>query len=482
MKSALMIAYWFPPEGHAAVYRPLRFLRNLPASGWVGRVLAGAAQFDRYDPGLLHQVPEGTEVVRVAGEDVWQWFQRKRGERLRHAAPDAGSAPSAMVSPRKAPSAPSWTERAATVRSQLRSAVRHAESWWYHPDTQRPWIRPAVRAAVAMCATSRPDVLWATGPPWSAFIVAQRVSRLTRVPYVLDFRTSWTIVPSPFEALRPAWAQRRDRRVLRELLHGAQAVTFFYEAEAECFWRMFRGALDPSRVHVIPNGFDGDVEPFVESGAPKFTILYAGTLSDYGYEGFVEALAQFIAAEPARAKQVAVRFVGEIDPSFVTRLNDLRLSDVVSVGPPVSHEQVGRLQRAAHALLMLERKPSHKGYELLAGAKLFGYLKAGKPILGVVPHGEAERVLRDVGVTTIADAASVEAIRRVLEAMFQTWCSGGLAALVPDRTACERYSGRRQGAALARALDGLPPLRPFVPGIHDVAPSLRAEFAAEGWA
>ena len=75
--------------------------------------------------------------------------------------------------------------------------------------------------------------------------------------------------------------------------------------------------------------------------------------------------------------------------------------------PHVSHAEVARLQREAHALLMLERRPSHTGYELLAGAKLFGYLKAGKPILGFVPHGEAERVLRDVGVSTIAEATSV---------------------------------------------------------------------------
>ena len=43
---------------------------------------------------------------------------------------------------------------------------------------------------------------------------------------------------------------------LWRLLTGAQAVIFFYAAEAECFWRMYAGALDVSRIHVIPNGFD----------------------------------------------------------------------------------------------------------------------------------------------------------------------------------------------------------------------------------
>jgi hypothetical protein len=35
---------------------------------------------------------------------------------------------------------------------------------------------------------------------------------------------------------------------------------------------------------------------------------------------------------------------------------------------------------------------------------------------------------------------------------------------------------------MTRALEGLPPLQPFVPGAVDVVPSLRAEFAAAGLA
>ena len=133
-------------------------------------------------------------------------------------------------------------------------------------------------------------------------------------------------------------------------------------------------------------------------------------------------------------------------------------------------------------MLMLERKPTHKGFELLAGAKLFGYLKAGRPILGVVPPGEAARILRHVGVSTIADASSVEAICAALETIFSAWCDGRLASLVPDPEVCEQYSARHQTAALARALDGVPSQQPFVPGAVDVVPSLRAEFAAAGWA
>src|ERR1700736_691932 len=233
MKSVLMIAYWFPPEGNAPVYRPLRFLRNLPAFGWTGGVISGGNQFERYDRELLNQVPQGTEIIRVADGDLWQSIQRKRSQRLRNTTAGSKSPVAARES----------AGRTVTVRSRVRGLVRKAESCWYHPDMQRSWIRPAVDATQATCARIRPDVLWATGPPWSAFIVARRAAESTGITYVLDFRTSWTIVPSSFEAMRPAWAQKRDRRMLRDLLGNAQAVTFFYEAEAECFWRLYKDSL-----------------------------------------------------------------------------------------------------------------------------------------------------------------------------------------------------------------------------------------------
>jgi glycosyltransferase involved in cell wall biosynthesis len=465
MKTVTMIAYWFPPEGNAAVYRPLRFLRNLPAFGWQGHVVAGGATFGRYDPALLNQVPPGTEIVRVAGGDLWQTIQSARSARIR--VEPAGV--DHVISADHGRGGRPWH---AALRSRAVAVARTAESWWYHPDMQRSWIRPAVREALAMCARRRPTVLWATGPPWSAFVVAQKVAKRSRIPYVLDFRTSWTIVPSAMEALRPAWAQARDRRQLHGLLQDAQAVTFFYAAEAECFWRLYRSALDATRIHVIPNGFDGAVEPFTAPSADTFTIVYGGTLSDYRYDTFLEALVLF---RKTHGRAIAVHFVGEQDASFLRRIDELGLTDIVSARPPVSNAELSQLQRHAHALLMLERPPTHKGHELLAGAKLFGYLKTGRPILGVLPDGEAARILRDVGVTTIADAASPGHVCSVLETLFNGWSTGRLASFVPDPQACERYSATAQTAALARALDGLPALQPFVPGAVDVVPSLRAE-------
>jgi hypothetical protein len=40
MKSVVMIAYFFPPEGNVGSYRPLRFARHLPFFGWQPTVIS----------------------------------------------------------------------------------------------------------------------------------------------------------------------------------------------------------------------------------------------------------------------------------------------------------------------------------------------------------------------------------------------------------------------------------------------------------
>ena len=70
MKSVIMIAYHFPPEGNAGSYRPLRFVRHLTAQDWQPTVITLKTDFyERYDPSLLSLVPNDVDVIRVANRD-----------------------------------------------------------------------------------------------------------------------------------------------------------------------------------------------------------------------------------------------------------------------------------------------------------------------------------------------------------------------------------------------------------------------------
>ena len=471
MKSVILLAHAFPPEGNAGTYRPLRFVRHLTKAGWHASVVSTEMErYERYDPGLLTLVPDETEIIRVRAWDPWQALQRRRSRRSQ--VPASGAPVEHVVKPKVA--------HQSRLRSLLREIVHTAEAWCYHPDTEMGWIRPAVKATVELSMRKRPQALWATGAPWSSFLVARQASRQTGVPYVLDFRSSWTLVPNDFESRRPAWAQHRDRRTLYTLFTDAQAVIFAYDTEAECYWRAYQGALDAARIHIIPNGYDGTIENFVAPTGDKCVILYAGTL-DYRYDTLLQALYWFKQSNPVRASQLRLLFVGEGVEPLAREAAKLALSDIVQTRSPVPYAEIAALQQEAHALLILGRPSTMKGHDMLAGAKLFGYLQAGRPIVGVLPQDEGKKILARVGVPTVADVTSLSEIVAVLRQLLDAWSTKTLSRLVPNPSACEAYSAERQTAAIMPALEGAPAIAPFVPGSVDVPPSLRQELSSKDW-
>jgi glycosyltransferase involved in cell wall biosynthesis len=466
-----MIAYCFPPEGNAATYRPLRFVRHLRDVGWEPAIITLKTTFyERYDPELLSILPSAIQVVRVHSRDPWQAIQTWRAQRIQeNIAPLPSDGAASIFAAQRTP-----------VRSFIRKTTRKLEACCYHPDLAMGWIRPAVRATLRLCSTMRPDVIWATAGPVSSFVVAQRASRYTGLPYILDFRDPWTITCTEFEALRPEWAKRLDRYRMYKLLEGARAVVVRSAAEAECYYRFYKGALNSSQIHIIPNGFEGKIDKFLMPNGDRCKVLYTGNVSDYRYDTLLQALYLLKQSSPEEARQLSLIFVGEGSDVLAEKAASLGVADLIERSGPIGHAEVARLSRAAHALLVFGRPATLKGYELLAGAKLFAYLKSGLPIIGVLPSDETRNILKQVGVSTIADVDSVPGIVAMLRQVLNAWSKGDLSSFCPTPIACEIYSAERQTAALVRAFEGRPAAETFVPGSVEIPESLREDLLERG--
>lgn len=447
-KSIVMIAYYFPPEGNAAVYRPLRFVKALVKAGWHATMVSCEPnRYERYDPKLLAQVPTEARIVRVRGRDLWRALQARREVRAKKELAGLSTEEVRQVE----------AGHQAWWRSRLRELVRIAEAWVYRPDMAMAWIKPATRETIKFCHRNRPNVIWATIGPLSAGVVAYRTSMAMEIPYVLDFRDPWGLEYYAQEARRPAWAKEIDNRMMSQLFKRAQAVVFMFESVAQAYMRTFPGVLDKERIHIIPNGFEGAVEPFECAPGDRCTVVYAGTISTYRYDTMLEGLVLLKRRNPTRAAQLRIRFFGEGLQKLAAQVADVDLRELFEIMPPVPSAEVRRIQQEAHALLVLGRTSGRKGHELVAGAKLFGYLQAGRPIIGIVPHDETRRVLGHVGSPFIADADSPVEVAAVFEKVIEAWSNRTLERFVPNRTACEAYSASRQISDLIAALTGASP-------------------------
>lgn len=458
-----MIAYFFPPEGNAGTYRPLRFARALTKMKWRACVISNDPyRYERYDSELLTLIPQEVEVHRVRGLDIWRAIKASRENRVQAEISDSSDKNSEI----------NYSAQSIGFRARAREFVRKLEQCYYLPDAFRPWIRPAVRTSIRVCQSKQVNVIWATIGPISAGVVAYQVSKETGVPYVLDFRDPWGLNYYTHETSSPKFAMDKIRRTMHRIFRGAQSVVFLFDSVAECYQRSYPGALEDKKIHIIPNGYEEPLEEFSVAPGKKCQILYTGTVTTYRYDTLLQALAALKKTHPTQASHLRMLFVGEGMRDLQKKIENLGLSEMIQTMPPTSHGEIRRLQQEAHAFLILGRPLERKGHELVAGAKLFEYLKARKPIVGVLPRDETRKVLDHVGVLTLADADSLPAIVEVFQQIVDAWTNGTLAALLPDRVACQTYSSESHTAALIRALEGNTAEKPFHAGVVKIPLSL----------
>src|SRR5205823_2612600 len=69
-RRVLFLSYMFPPVGGGGVQRSLKFVKYLPASGWMPTILTvRPIAYYVYDPELIREVPPGAEIIRTGSAD-----------------------------------------------------------------------------------------------------------------------------------------------------------------------------------------------------------------------------------------------------------------------------------------------------------------------------------------------------------------------------------------------------------------------------
>jgi glycosyltransferase involved in cell wall biosynthesis len=258
------------------------------------------------------------------------------------------------------------------------------------------------------------DVVLTTGEPYSSFLIARAIARRIGVPFVLDMRDPWTLLP--YRADRPAplraWIEQwQEARALE-----ASAACIFANRAVDAYAARFPQLRE--KFHYVPNGYDpadfAGVEP---RRFDRFTIVHNGTFLP-GYrtaDTFLYALRRVVDEEPSLRTRMRVQLVGKIGAE--RQLTDrLGLQDVVTHAGYRPHRESLSYVTGADALLLVGG--SHRWEET---GKIFEYLAAGRPILALIePAGAAADLLRRTPATVriVPRQAEIETAAAIRQMVF----------------------------------------------------------------
>lgn len=431
-KKVLVITYYWPPSGGSGVQRWLKFVKYLPAFGWKPVVFTPEnPSFDVRDESLIKDVPAEAEVIRFPIWEPYSIFFKLSslfgGKRE--------AKPTNLVS------------------GKNKSVFQKVSTWvrgnFIIPDPRVFWVRPSAKFLTTFIHDNKIKTVITTGPPHSIHLIGLRLKEANpSLQWIADFRDPWSEWGLLDSLMVGTTARSRHRKLEHKVLSTADKVltiTPFYVRHFE--------RLGNRKVTFIPNGYDeDDFKNLQHVRGNNFVIRHVGIVNEKcDPRPFMNAIKELCAAQPPFHSKVKIDFVGEVHNQFRAFVQeDVLLSGITTFTPPVPHKQLIALYGTASMLLLVLH--GYKDAEGYMPGKLFEYLAAGLPVIGVGPtEGDAGALLKQTKAGVMFEADQVEQIKAEMLREFNRW-QGSDSAHLELRPGAARYSRRALAEELTQFL------------------------------
>lgn len=431
----LVVAYYFPPMGLSGVQRIAKLVKYLPANGIDVTVLTvQPGAYFAFDPSLESEVHNsGAHVVQTRSIDPTQLFGQQRTVEL--------------------------------PPESRRSSFSRLSEWFFQPDNKIGWYPFAMRTGTRLLNEEPHDLVFATAPPYTALLVGSKLAKRFSLPLVVDFRDDWVGNPRHTypTRLHKKWAFKMEASVLQ----SADGIHVINDVIEEQLSGRHPGCSE--RLNIVPQGFDP--ADFVDvphpNNVPKgdqrqaskthnCTFLYTGIFYDAQRpDTFLQAFAAAAQASTEFKTRARASFVGLVPAYIHEMVRELGIESCVSIHGYLDHAETIQAQKEADILWLTIGRRS--GSEGISTGKLYEYLGAGKPILGLVPQGVARQTLEASQVGFISDPDSVEEASVKLLELFKLWKQDELPGPAPSAF-LKTYDRSEQARQMAHIFQSLVPL------------------------
>jgi len=278
------------------------------------------------------------------------------------------------------------------------------------PDPFVGWVVPAFLRGLSIVRRKRVQVIVATGPPFTSFLLGAALARATGVGLVLDYRDPWTAYgwvrkghPAPgLHRLLERWCAKH-----------ASALVFASQMMKDEYERHLKVPIGRDQ-YVITNGHHG-VEPRVRGSLCNAyrRIVYAGTL--YGERSvmlLVGPLLELMQDGTIKPGSVRIEVFGAISRGDAKKLDKLGARDLVIERDQLEYSEIIAEMKEADVLFL----PSGSDVMYALPYKLFDYLTARRPILAVAPReSELARFMKELDCGVTADISNPSDIQDALK-------------------------------------------------------------------
>lgn len=410
-------------------------MKYLPSFGWKPYVLTVKGEsFSVIDRSLLEDLPEEVEVYRTRS-----LVTKRKSDSFRQ---------------RTLLQRESSSSGRGAIRVQALRLLWVVRNLLLVPDAQLLWVPFSLIAALRIIRNHQIQAIFTTGGPFSTFLTGWVLKKMTRKPWIVDFRDAW--VQFSFRKWESHFRNRLEFFMERRVLRKADKVITVSKPMIDYFEKAHPD-VPLSKFEVIPNGFDSmDFQNISSISFSKFTICYTGQirLDMYSPEYIFRALQQLFDQFGQLKNDVQIIFVGTFAQECRSLISKFGLEQIVKILDYLPHREAIRYQKSADLLLLL-LSPSSEGEEIVTG-KLFEYLYHGIPILALVSKkSQAAKLILRAKAGIVVLPCDVSGIKKAIFELYSQQRDGGLLAKTIDQSLLQQYNRIELTRRLAEQFDSI---------------------------
>jgi len=243
------------------------------------------------------------------------------------------------------------------------------------PDLEITWFRSAYNKASNEIKINPPDIIISSSPYTTSHLVASKLVKIHKIPWLADFRDTWSNNPVyPYSSLR----RKFDTYLEKRILSRASMIMTVSQTYSEKL-----NDIHNREIHVIANGYtqlNNKINDPLENRKLPLNIVYTGTIYEgyQNYREFLAAVRRAINSGLINRGSLKINFYGRFLSGLEHAIFEFDLSECVVQHGVVSREDAFRFQAEADLLLFFNWEGSEVGG--LSHLKLYEYLGAMKPI------------------------------------------------------------------------------------------------------
>jgi len=364
-KKVLIITYYWPPSGGSGVQRWLKFskyLRDFNIEPVIYTV--DNPSYPIKDTSLESEIPLGLEVLKQPIFEPNSFLSIFGNNKKKESA--------GFLNPNP---------------TLLGRFFQYVRANYFIPDARKFWIKPSVKFLSNYLKNNEIEVVITTGPPHSMHIIGLALRDKFKIKWISDFRDPWTEIDYFQQLPLTKKANKKHHQLEQEVLEKSDMVIVVGETMKKKFLK------HNHNIEVLTNGFDSYENSLTIELDSNFSITHVGLMNaDRNPTILWEVLYEISSENIDFKNNLRIKFIGKIDDTVIQDIQVFNPKNIVRI-PYLDHEEVRKYQASSQVLLLsINHVSSAKG--IITG-KIFEYLQAKRPILGIGPEdGDAAAILK----------------------------------------------------------------------------------------